>query len=472
MKKKTKALHGHRTCPLPTPAFRVMALVAAMIGWASASSASESASAAIADTTPASAVKSEKVNQQFGRLPLRFEENRGQTDGAVKYLSRNSHSTLFLTSSEAVLSLSQPTPGKRMADIKPATPGKNSVIRMQFKGSAGAREVHGEDLLEGKTSYFLGKDASRWKTGVPSFSKVHYRDVYPGIDVVYYGHDQELEYDFLVAPKADINAVRLGFDGANKVSLDHDGNLVLHTAAGDVVQKKPVAYQMIDGERRLVEARYVRRGRAEMGIALADFDHDLAVVVDPVLAYSTYLGGSDFDGANSVAVDREDCAYVTGATTSIDFPIVGAGISPPVNGQMVYVSKLNPAGTNLLYSVVLAGTGAAGEYPVGIAVDNEGSAYIAGNTSSEDFPVTAGAFQQSYYGYSSPNYSYHAFAAKIDPEGDGLVYSTYLGGTGSFDQAFGMTIDKKGYAYVTGYTDASDFPLKQAYSTSGSGFLT
>lgn len=292
------------------------------------------------------------------------------------------------------------------------------------------------------------------RTNVPTYAKVYYHDLYPNIDLVYYGSQGQLEYDFVVRPGADPNEIMLGFQGSDKLEVDAEGDLLLHTVAGPIRQRKPVIYQEVEGIRREVAGGYVLKGAHQVGFQVAPYDASRPLIIDPVLFYSTYLGGSGDDEGTSIAVDAAGNAYVTGTTDSINFPTVAGSFDTSFGGGSVdaFVTKLNPTGSGLVYSTYLGGSGSEG-IPTGgqIAVDAAGSAYVAGATSSSDFPITTGAFQTALAGGSD------AFVTKLDPSGSALLYSTYLGGS-SDDGAFGIAVDGAGSAYVVGATSSSNFP--------------
>src|SRR6266853_313897 len=236
-------------------------------------------------TLPAGADTNARVNESYGKLPLQFEANRGQTHKDVRFLSRGPGYSLYLTSGEAVLVLS-----------KPAVDAKRVALRMSLVGAAREPLVSGVEEQPGKANYFIGKNPAKWRTHVPTYVKVHYREVYPGVDLVYYGNQRQLEYDFVVAPGADPNKIVLGFKGADKLQFDAKGELVLHTKGGDIRQHKPVIYQEIDGVRRDIDGGYVRKGANRVGFQLAAYDTSRALIIDPlVVAYSTYLGSSSQD---------------------------------------------------------------------------------------------------------------------------------------------------------------------------------
>jgi hypothetical protein len=399
----------------------------------------------------AAAATDARVSESYGKLPLQFEANRGQTHKDVRFLSRGPGYNLYLTAGEAVLVLSGPNvDANRDTRSTQARPDKSVALRMNLVGAARAPAVTGLDELPGKTNYFVGKDRSKWRTNVPTYAKVRYENIYPGIDLVYYGNQRQLEYDFVLAPGADPKKIVLGFKGAKKLQIDAQGELVLHAPGGDIRQHKPVVYQDIDGVRHEIAGSYVRKGANRVGFKLAAYDASRPLVIDPVvLSYSTYLGGSGDDSGRSIAVDADGNAYVTG-TASAGFPTTAGAFQPTGSGTSdVFVSKLNPAGSALVYSTYLGGSGSDGAS--GISVDAAGNAYVAGGTSSIDFPTTAGAFQATLAG------SGNAFVAKLDPTGSALVYSTYLGG-GRFDSGAGIAVDGVGNAYVTGTTTSTNFP--------------
>jgi hypothetical protein len=408
--------------------------------------------------------------QEYVRLPLSFERNQGQADDRFRFLARGHRYGIFLGSAEAVLSL------------QPATAqGPPSFIRMRMAGANPQPGIRGLDQQPGSINYLIGDDPQAWRRDVPHYARVEYAGVYPGIDLVFHGWQRQLEYDFVVAPRADPAKIRLVFDGVQGVRIDPAGDLVLHTLAGDISFLKPVIYQEIDGERRIVQGRYVRTARNEVGFRVAAYDRSQPLVIDPVLVYSTFLGGSKDDQARGVAVDASGSAYIVGDTNSTNFPTTSpfqASIRS-ASGPDIFVTKLNAAGTARVYSTYLGGTGF--ENARGIAVDGSGNAYVTGVTYSTDFPrVNAAQTVPGDNGFFGD-----AFVSKLNAAGSALVYSTYLGGNGA-DVSIGsqvrggnlIAVDAAGNAYVTGDTDSTNFPVSagafQAVrgSSSGNAYVT
>jgi hypothetical protein len=376
----------------------------------------------------------------YATMPLAFEENRGQLDARVRYVARAAGRTVFLTADETVLAL----------QTDPAQPA--SVIRQRFDG-AGLARLTGEDALPTLTHYYGGRTSGKPHTQVRSFGKVRYHELYPGIDLVYYGNRRGLEYDLVLAPHADARRIGLRFEGTRTVDIDRDGDLVLTTRDGELRQKKPVAWQVVRGERRSIDAHYTRRGRG-IGIALARYDHRRPLVIDPqVLFHATYLGGGNLDKALALAADAAGNTYIAGLTQSIDFPTANATQPSKNAGADAFVAKLNANGTALVYATYLGGSGV--DAALGIARDAAGNAYVAGYTASADFPVTPDAFQSSLQGSA-----YDAFVARLGADGS-LQYSTYLGGS-DVDIANAIAVDGAGHAFVAGFTCSPDFPIANA----------
>jgi Abnormal spindle-like microcephaly-assoc'd, ASPM-SPD-2-Hydin/Beta-propeller repeat/Cep192 domain 4 len=426
---------------------------------------------------------------RYGKLALGFEANHGQTDSRVKFLSRGGGYTMFLTDRGAVLKLWNNRPRDRSrhtanpAEKSGSHPSSRSgVIRMTLAGTNARARVYGLDELPGKANYLIGNDPRKWKTNVPIYAKVKYHNIYPGTDLVYYGNQHRLEYDFVLAPVADPNAIRLrietperaqGKDGQDShLRIAPNGDLVIPTAGGEVRFRTPVVYQ--PGETRpqsttvqkhYLKGRFVLRKVVHSGyeaaFQIASYDRSRPLVIDPVLSYSTYLGGSGKDEAHAIAVDASGSAYVVGTTASADFPVANA-LQTKINRTLpsdtdAFVTKLSPDGTSLVYSTFLGGT--RGEEGNSVGVDSQGNVYVGGETGSSDFPISKAAIQTKLKGGT---YYGDGFIAKIDSTGSALLYSTYFGGSGD-DSVNALATDSSGDAYIAGVTTSSDL-----FTTSGS----
>jgi len=540
---------------------------------------------------PVPGVPDARIQQVYGRLPMHFEPNLGQAAGEVRYLARGAGYSLFLTDTEAVLVLRKgraagpagepetagsvgadarphalggklalsgpfspleghpgskpvsasgaypllkPSPlagdgwGRkterlpygeppyspvtnagphgshpsrhqihdRLAASAPGEPPQAAVVRMRLEGTTRnpAPAVSGLERQPGISNYYLGNDPAKWHSGVPHYARVQYDQVYPGIDLVFYGNPRQLEYDLVVAPGADPGQIRLSFEGVDGMRIDGEGNLVLAVAGGEIVQKAPRIYQRVDGQERVVAGRYVAlnedevraaaadatAGRSSMSVLafqLASYDVARPLVIDPVLLYSTYLGGDFPEAGAAVAVDGAGNAYITGYTASADFPTVNARYPVPgsyvdVDGNSVFrnafVTKLDAQGQGLIYSTYLGGS--LVDRGTGIAVDGAGNAYITGFTASADFPTVNARYPVpgSYVDVDGNSVFYNAFVTKLDARGQGPSYSTYLGGR-MYDEGTGIAVDGAGNAYVTGVTYSNNFPTVNArYPVPGS----
>ncbi|MES3001251.1 MAG: hypothetical protein V4787_11225, partial [Pseudomonadota bacterium] len=310
---------------------------------ATASAAQTGEAKAIADT--------QGVLMQYQASPLVFERNVGQTDARVDFLARGANYQLFLAGPDATVKLTRRgSAGKGSADL-----ANTAAMRVRWLGVQPGRTAAGMGELTGRSHYLRGADASASIADIATYERVGYSGMYPGVDLVYYARQGQLEYDLIVAPGADPKRIRFAVEGAARTSLDRDGNLVARTAAGDVTLHRPVVYQTIHGEKRHVAARYARDASGAYRIALADYDHGSELVIDPVLSYGTYLGGGTFNQALSIAVDASGSAYVAGFTTSADFPVVSAYKSTisGAGSTDAFVTKFNPAGSQLVYSTYL-----------------------------------------------------------------------------------------------------------------------
>jgi beta-propeller repeat-containing protein len=405
--------------------------------------------------TPQRTAAGPQIQASYGKLPLAFEANRGQTSAKVDFLARGEGYTIFLTRREAVLRLQSPQQ-------------KRATVSVGLAGANQHPRVLARQRLPGNVNYLLGSDPRRWHTNVPTFAEIAYRSVYPGIDLEYHGNHGRLESDFVVRPGANPEAIAVRLSGAKDLRITRGGNALVRVHRGTLVLHKPLAYQDVDGRRAVIDSSYVLRG-GQIGFSLGRYDTSKQLVIDPILFYSTYLGGSDEDAGLSVAVDAAGNAYVDGRTISADFPTTpGAFRTTAPGGRFdVFVSKLNPTGSALVYSTYLGGS--SDDVSRAIATDGVGNAYVTGFTSSGDFPTTPAAFDTAQN-------SLDAFVTKLDATGSALVYSTYLGGSGG-DGGQAIAVDPSGSAYVTGATNSADFPTTpgsfQSSSPNGSdAFVT
>ncbi|MCE7986307.1 MAG: hypothetical protein DYG89_34470 [Caldilinea sp. CFX5] len=403
--------------------------------------------------------RQDEVSSVYEGSTMYFEANVGQTAASVKFLARGHGYHLFLTENEAILTLHKlGKPTQKHADKMDRD--RQTVLHMRLLGAAPTTAMTGEKPLPAKVNYFLGNDPGRWRTNIPTFAQVQMTDVYPRIDLLYYGNQGELEYDFVAAPGADPKVIALEFVGADQVAVDPQGNLAL-TVAGELIYlRKPILYQEVNGFRQRVNGGYLLDELGHVRFQVGDYDPRRPLVIDPVLSYATYLGGSELDVGEGIAVDAAGSAYIIGQTNSLNFPTANA-FQPTFNGggRDVFIAKLSPDGANLLYATYLGGNGSDRGY--GVTVDGAGNAYLIGETESVNFPTTS-AFQSTLAG------SCNAFITKVHPTGSTLLYSTYLGGNGC-DFGAGIALDNGGNAYVTGSTTSTNFPVTPGAFDQGCG---
>jgi hypothetical protein len=449
-------------------AFSVAAQVPAQISAASGAAKPKSTAPQKEVALPAAA----KTSGAYGDLPLSFEENRGQTDSRVSYLARGRGYTLFLMPTKEVLALQRaiPSPEKRDPQVGAIDPPKHSrsVLQFELLGANKGAQVSATDRLPGISNYYIGNDPAKWRIGIPNYGKVIYRDTYPGIDVAYYGDHGLLESTFIVARGADPGNIRMRVDGAKGLRIAEGGDLILSLEGSSVKLQQPVAYQIVQGARREVRSGYKLLARNEVGFWLGSYDRRQKLIIDPTLAYSTYLGGSGSvgtgDGANIVVADSTGAAYVTGYTSSIDFPTKNAeqGNLGAATGEVenAFVTKFSASGTSLVYSTYLGGDGIDGGN--GIAIDSAGAAYVTGSASSTNFPLLLPlAGQSEFIGFRC------GYVSSFSPAG-ALTFSTYLCG-GATDYGKAIAVDGNKDIYATGFTDSSSFPTVNAIQPSPSG---
>jgi len=421
-----------------------------------------SASSAPARPEPSAATK-QQVLAAYGKLPLAFTENAGQTDARVRYYAQGPGFSIFFTQSKVMLALDRSHKG-------------GAAVALRFLGANRHVAIRAERPEAGRVNYLLGNDPAKWHTGLRTYERVVYHELWPGVDMVFHGQNGRLKYEFLVRPGARASEIRLAYRGTKRLSLDRAGNLLVRTPAGVLIDNRPLSYQLVAGKRVPVASKFaLDRSNRGVGFALGrNYDRRYPLVIDPGLLYSTFLGGGSDDIGFGIAVDGGGIAYVTGSTSSADFPTTPGAFDRTYNGgfEDVFVAKLSASGAALVYATYLGGSSFDVGY--GVVADAAGSAYVTGITSSSDFPTTAGAFDTTYNGGGD------TFVTKLDASGAALGYSTYLGGnsvdSGESDGS-GIALDGAGNAYLTGGTSSSDFPttagaFDTTYNGVGDAFVT
>ena len=378
------------------------------------------------------------------RVPLAFEPNVGQAASEVRWISRTPDRTFLLTASEAVMLLK--------------AGNETDAIKMRMIGGRSNPATEGIDKLNSTSNYFMGANADQWRTAVPHYGRVRYKNVYPGIDVVYHSTDRRLEYDFVLAPGADPRRIDLAYEGAHRIQVASNGDLVLEVNGRSIRQLRPRVYQVVNGQQQEVAASYRIREGNRVEFAVAKYDRSRELVIDPVLQYSTYLGLEGYEAGVGVATDQNGDILITGVTNSTRFPTTQKAQQNPGGETDAYVAKFSAAG-QLMWMSYLGGL--KGEIGRSIAVDPTGAAYVVGYTESDNFPIRNGTSQQ-FGGISD------AFLTKISADGQQFLFSTYIGGSG-YDDAFGVAVDAEGNAYVTGQTVSFDFPVRSAFQTGPGG---
>jgi beta-propeller repeat-containing protein len=370
-------------------------------------------------------------------VPLALVPNRGQVDPSVRYYAQGPGYGFYFTRDDVVLSFRK---GER-----------GQALHLRFPGAGAHTAIAPQRRARGTVNYLRGDDPSKWQTGLPTYERVAYRGLWPGVDMSFHGAGGTLKYEFRLAAGASPDRIRLAYAGAEGLAMSRDGSLLIRTPLGTLRDQAPTAWQWIGGRKVPVESRYAINGRSHAyGFELGAYDRSRPLVIDPGLVYSTYLGGTGTDIPNALAVDETGNAYITGRT-SASFPTTAGAFDTGLSGGSdAFVTKLDPDGSNLVYSTYLGGNGLDEGW--GITVDGSGNAYASGQTSSTDFPTTVGAFDTTRDG------SDDGFVTKLAADGSALVYSTYLGGSGNADYANAVAVDGSGSAYLTGYTVSSNFP--------------
>lgn len=384
----------------------------------------------------------DQASNLMAALPIAFESNAGQADPEVRYLARTPGMTAYLTEQESVMVLSRRKP---QLGSKQVTETEHAIVRMTLSGARRPSSFAGSDEIDSRSNYFIGRDPSKWVTNIPNYAKVSARQVYSGIDLVFHGDGRHLEFDFVVEPGADPGQIHIAYTGTESLSVDADGNLLIGTPLGPLVQRKPKVYQESDTGRREIAGSYRLRGGG-VEFALGEWDRSKTLVIDPVMVYSTFLGGPGSDVANAVTVDPTGAAYIVGGAAP-GFPTLAGGYKTTTTSRDVFVTKLTPAGDARVYSTYIGGSLEDAGY--GIVVDGDGNAYVVGNTGSlGTFPITTG---------STCSTNFDAFALKLNSTGSALLFSRCIGGS-SEENGRGIALHWDGGVFVTGHTASAGFP--------------
>jgi len=418
----------------------------------------------IHENTKITAVQKAKINHAYGKIPLYFVENNGQVNKKVSFYERGAGHATFFTAKGVTLALTKRESlavkasfKKDISGLKAKESAKHTTeaVTLSFVGANAKAKISSNEKMPGHVNYFVGNDKSKWRSNIPTYGAVIYKDVYKNIDVKFYGNNKNIEHDVIVRPGGDFSNVKFAYRGIKGLSLTETGDLEVTLNHGKIIEERPVIYQVVKGKKVSVDGTYKilkgEDGTFTYGFNVASYDRTKDLVIDPVLVYSTYLGGNNTDQGWGIVIDDTGAAYVTGNTGSTDFLLLNP-IQATIGGvgaNDAFVTKINPAGTAIVYSTYLGGTGE--DVARSIAVDATGAAYLTGQTDSADFPLL-NPIQAALVG------GIDSFVTKINPAGTAIVYSTYLGG-GGIDIATGITLDNSGSAYITGGTDSTDFPL-------------
>ncbi|MEE8576309.1 MAG: SBBP repeat-containing protein, partial [candidate division Zixibacteria bacterium] len=416
----------------------------------------------------------------IGEMPLAFTENRGQWDEQAIFRADAGRATLWFTQEGVTCQFSRAiAQSDEVTNASPDSPGQGDilasqqmaehrteslVIKASFVGANTNARMTGNDQLEYKCHYLIGNDRTKWQTDVPNYSSISYESIYPGIDLVYYGNDDQMEYDFICSAEADISLIKIQYDGIESLAIDDDGALMIGTKWNTVREATPFVYQVENSGRRQLSGSYRLLGDNTFGFELGDdYDPSLPVIIDPLISYSTYVGGNGDDQAHGLVIDTAGNVFIVGFTASTDFPTTAQYQGSNAGNNDVFVTKMNSAGSGLIYSTYLGGSG--NDYGYGIDVDYRGEVYVTGQTYSTNFP-TENAYQ-STHGLGSSD----AFVTKLSETGKTLVFSTYLGGS-SYDGATCITVNPSRNAFVAGFTGSFNFPMQSAYDNSYNGGLS
>lgn len=384
------------------------------------------------------------------KTQLYFEPAAPTPASPARFISRGPGYNIFLAEDAIVIELASRKKLSALRTISAAQPEKAVALLMHFKGANPHPRIEAEQPLQGVSNYFIGRNPAAWRMGVQHFARVRYHNLYPGINLLLYGSAGRLEYDLEVRPGADTSKIAFLLDGAMSTRIDRKGNLVIHTELGDLQQAPAIAYSLSAGKKTPAKVEYAKLGTNEVGFHILNHNANSTLVIDPVLRYSTMIGGTGFDAGEAIAVDSTNHAYITGVAGAADFPTTTGVFERTSSSPVAFVSKFAFDGSSLIYSTFIGGTSGR-TVSFGIKVNSAGNAYITGFTEAQDFPTTAGSFQSGLRGAND------VFVTELSPAGARLVYSTLLGGSAT-ELAQGLALDSAGNAYITGSTESADFP--------------
>lgn len=421
-----------------------------------------------------------KIKNSYGKIPLSFEENKGQFNSDIKFACRRSSSTLFLSKDQVDLVISKKTTPPTLekerfleSQNQRAEKTTDSIAKISLKmvGAKQPKEIVGINETVTKSNYFSG--FNKWQTDISHYEKVLYEQIYSGIDIIYYGNDENrFEYDLVVAPKVNPSKIIISFDVKSSSSeklqqplkLDKDGNLVISLGEEEIYQPKPIVYQEINGVRSYIKGNYVLKSRNQVGFTIGKYNTNYPLIIDPEVIYSTFIGGSNTDGIDEIIVDDKGSAYILGGTFSKDLSTTENAFQK--QGQKtnldsdIFIAKLNPQGNEYIYLTYITGSNL--DSGNDITVDLDGNIYITGETESKDFPLFK-PMQSNLKGHSD------AFITKLNAQGNSLIFSTLLGGN-DIDEGNAIGLDSQGSIYIAGGSNSSDFPLFNPRNTKKDGF--
>ncbi|MFY9221048.1 MAG: SBBP repeat-containing protein [Blastocatellia bacterium] len=404
------------------------------------------------------------LNKKNNILLLNFEKNIGQTDKDIDFIIRSNASTMFLSATKLNFIFDQENNSNNFAK-KFNNQNNDAKLHPQLtmeliKANNKAKIITLEESST-KTNYLIN---NKPQNHVKNFTKVKYESIYPGIDIVYYGNEKQLEYDFIIAPNANPNLINLAFSEATKLTINEQGDLIIDVNGQIIYQKRPDIYQYINGNKKSIKGSYKLSANNQISFQIGGYDTTKTLIIDPIVGYSTFLGGTDNDFSNAIAVDTEGNTYLVGHTASINFPVSNFQQQNNKGKNDLFITKIAPDGNRVIYSTYIGGSD--NDFGNAIAVDSMGNVYVAGYTFSSDFPVLNGF--QPKNGNTIANTGGDAFILKLNAQGNTLAYSTYLGGMGD-DLASSIAIDSQNNAYVTGFTNSANFPVANAIQSRSNG---